>query len=136
MTYELCRARKCKYYKNCTQKQDPFKNNKLCPGYEDYANQDSVLKKGSQFEITFTDAKINEKTLSDRMPVAFSSVNKSTWSQIVELYFFDRLEPKVISDMLNCSRQWVYFVIRECRILLLERERKRPGRKKKVYGEE
>lgn len=132
MTLNLCNNKSCRFFKKCKQKGDPYKGQLLCPGYEVYINQDVILTKGGQFEIPFTDAKINEQNISGETNSAFTFVNKNNWFEIMKLFFFDKLKPKEISKKLNCSQQRVYVVVRECREILLQRVKKKSGRKKKT----
>lgn len=131
MSLNLCNSKDCYFYKKCKQKNDPYKGGFPCPGHEIYINQDISFSKGGQFEISFTDAKVSEQNISSEGPSVFSTTPLDNWFEIMRLFFFDRLKPKEISERLNCSQQRVYVVIRECKEILLNRAKKKSGRKKK-----
>ena len=133
MSLIKCSEKKCHFFKECNQKNDPYRHNKICPGYKAYVNQDNIPQKGYQFEIPFTDINITEQNISSDIPSPFD-FSTDTYTRIVQLFFFNRLQPKEISKLLNCSQQRVYKVVKECRNFLLEKERKKPGRKKKDVG--
>jgi hypothetical protein len=132
MAVDLCNPKDCFFYKVCKQRNDPYKYGAICSGYEAYINQDIFFEKGSQFEIPFTDAKINEQKLSSEDFPAFDCTHKDNWFEIMRLFFFERLSPKEISKRVECSQQRVYVVVRDCKRILLQRVKRKTGRKKKV----
>ena len=132
MAIDLCNLKDCLFYKGCKQKNDPYKYGEPCSGHESYINQDIFFEKGSQFEIPFTEAKINEQKLSSEDCTAFDVIHKDNWFEIMRLFFFERLTPKEIARKVDCSQQRVYVVVRECRKILLHRVKKKTGRKKKL----
>ena len=105
----------------------------MCKGYKEYINQDVVFKKGSSMEVTFTSANIKEHNIVDQDDVFQDIFNGFTdrGKMIVQLYFFDRLTPVDIARQLYCSDQYVYQIIKQCKIYLQAMIGKKPKQKGK-----
>jgi predicted DNA-binding protein YlxM (UPF0122 family) len=127
-----CQLKRCSEYQCCQLKDNPFQGNRLCKGYEKYVNQDMILNKGNSWEITFTSANVQEKFL--RQQDIFSDLTDKG-RMIIQLYFFDRISTAEIAEQLYCSEQYVYNIIKRCRIYLSIIISKKPAKKGKKSDE-
>lgn len=127
----LCKLRKCKYYKDCKKKKNPFENNSLCIGYQSYVTQDAKRKKGTQIEMPISHALEALHITTEDIEEMYNS-GKTIKQHIVQMFFFDGEDIKTISKELACTEQYVYAVIRHCKKLLLaEAKKKRRKRQTK-----
>ncbi len=131
MSIKQCNGKPCHIWKQCPHQGEPFSNNKICETFEKIVNQDNTFSKGKQFEIPFTEAKVDVQNLSGDDPSAFNGEDIDKWAMIVQLFFFDRIAPREIADTLHCTPQRVYEVIRDCRKSLLNSRKKRGRPRKK-----
>ena len=105
-----CVLKKCFRYKACKKKKNPFAGGRLCKGYEEYANNFQLID-------------------ADMVNVAFSK-NVDLRDAIIQLYFFDNIRPvSKIREQLACSEQYVYQIIRECKLMLLSNIKKKKVKK-------
>jgi hypothetical protein len=111
----VCKLPACKYYKKCKQKSNPFKNNALCKGYEEYINQDTLK---NNKEILFADINIRLDHLIVKND-QYIRLNKK--GEIIKFFFFYRLPIKIIANQLYCSEQYVYKIIKEAKEILFKR---------------
>lgn len=119
-----CLLKKCKHYKTCTQKKDPFANNSLCQGYFHYVQQDIIRDKGSQLEIPISQI-IESINVSEEEKETMYKSGKSKRELIIQMFFFDNQKNiKEIASKLYCSEQYVYSEIRNCKKQLLKTAKK------------
>lgn len=112
MAENLCRLTKCKYQKECKQKNNPFKCNILCRGYEEYVNQDYINRK----EVLFTE--INLQIENALINNNYMQLDRK--KQIIKFFFFYKMPIKKIAEQLYCSEQYVYKIIRDGRDVLFK----------------
>jgi len=119
-----CILKKCKHYKTCNQKKDPFANNSLCLGYFHYVQQDIIRDKGTQFEIPISQV-IESINVTEEDREEMYQSGKSKRELIIQMFFFDdQKNIKEIAKKLYCSEQYVYAEIRNCKNLLLKTAKK------------
>lgn len=119
-----CILKKCKHYKTCNQKKNPFANNSLCLGYLHYAQQDTIREKGTQFEIPISQVLESLRVADEDRDEMYQS-GKSKRELIIQMFFFDgKKNVKEIADKLYCSEQYVYAEIRKCKTQLLKTAKK------------
>jgi hypothetical protein len=119
-----CIYKKCRLYKVCKKKKNPFAGNKLCIGYEEYVRQDSILSKGTQFEIPFSSIGLEIQYIGAEMSNVVFQSNKTLKELIIQMYFFDKIKVREIHEQLDCSLQYIYEVVSKCKDKLLESQRK------------
>ena len=112
----LCKLRECKKFKTCKQKTDPFKNNKLCWGYENYINQD-VPKNLRQYEVLFSEINFNLDRINAQL---FEPLPSNKKKEIIKMFFFGKSNINDIANCLQCSPQYIYTILKNCKNILLE----------------
>ena len=112
----LCKLRECKKFKTCKQKTDPFKNNKLCWGYENYINQDAP-KNLRQYEVLFSEINFNLDRINAQL---FEPLPSNKKKEIIKMFFFGKSNINDIANCLQCSPQYIYAILKNCKNILLE----------------
>lgn len=112
----LCKLRTCKKFKTCKQKTDPFNGGKLCWGYENYINQD-VPKNLKQYEVLFSEININLERVNAQL---FEPLPTNKKREIIKMFFFGRSNINDIAECLQCSPQYIYSILKNCKNILLE----------------
>jgi DNA-directed RNA polymerase specialized sigma subunit len=112
----LCKLRACKKFKTCKQKTDPFKNGKLCWGYENYINQD-IPKNLKQYEVLFSEINLNLERINVRL---FEPLPTNKKKEIIKMFFFGKSNINDIAEYLQCSPQYIYTILKNCKNILLD----------------
>jgi len=102
--------------KLANKKTDPFKNNKLCWGYENYINQD-VPKNLRQYEVLFSEINFNLDRINAQL---FEPLPSNKKKEIIKMFFFGRSNINDIAECLQCSPQYIYSILKNCKNILLE----------------
>jgi hypothetical protein len=97
----------CPLRPSCKQTSDPWANNKPCPGYEVYANQDQI----EPGEITLSAIGCDKNDVPDtENPFKMSAPKKNM--VIIKLFFCDHKSIKQIAEITYYSRSYIYKTIK------------------------
>lgn len=100
-----CKEIRCKYIKICSNR-NPYINNLMCKGYEEYANQDEVPQKEPPLSMLGCDKSQIPYTEN---PLFLSPPKKEFL--IAYLFFVKQIKISDITREVYCSRNHAYRII-------------------------